>query len=122
MKKMFLLDAIGALVSILLLGLILPYFQEFHGMPLRVLYLLALIPVGYAVYSFYCFFCLKEHHAKYLRGIAYANLCYCFLTMGLMLYFFGELTWLGVVYFVLEMVAIVTLVVIELKVAEKGEV
>ena len=50
-----------------------------------------------------------------MRAIAIANLLYCGLTLGLVIYLHRELTPLGMLYFGSEIVIIVGLAIVELK-------
>ena len=62
---------------------------------------------------------IKENWKPYLKIIAYTNLIYCGLTLGLTLYFNRELTNLGLIYFFSELAVLITLAIIELKSASK---
>lgn len=116
-KQIFLLDAIGATASAFLLGVIFPAFEDFFGMPLTVLYILASIACLLAVYSFTCFFRQPENWRLFLRIIAIVNLLYCCLTLGLVIYFYEVLTIWGLTYFIGEMLLILLLVSLEFKTA-----
>jgi hypothetical protein len=112
-KHLFLLDCLGALLSAILLGVALPSFQPIFGMPHKVLYGLAGLACLFAIYSFWNYRWFKENWRPYLRGIAVVNLLYCGLTAFLTFYFRQELTKWGLLYFLLEMLVIIALVVIE---------
>lgn len=114
-KKLFLIDAIGALVSAFFLGVVLSGLQEKIGIPKHILYLLAILPVFFAIYSFSCYFFLREKQKFFLKGIAILNLMYCFLTIGLLFFHNRNLTWLGWTYFVVELIILFVLIRIELK-------
>ncbi len=114
-KKLFLIDAIGALVSAFFLGVVLSGLQEKIGIPKHILYLLAILPVFFAIYSFSCYFFLREKQRFFLKGIAILNLMYCFLTIGLLFFHNRNLTWLGWTYFVVELIILFVLIRIELK-------
>lgn len=88
-------------------------------MPLKALYWLAFIPCLFCIYSFVCFWRIRENGSPYLKIIAVANLLYCCLTAGLVIYFRQQLTALGILYFVLEMVVITVLSIVELKIASR---
>ena len=103
-KKIFLLDGVGALVS--------AFF-------LNVLYLLAIIPCFFAVYSFYCHFVLKNNWSVFLKIIAVANLSYCILTIGLLFVYYQSLSVLGLLYFLVEQMLIGTLIALEFKASSK---
>jgi len=116
-RQFFLVDSLGALITTMMLGLVLARFESIFGMPQKVLYVLASIALVFCIYSFLSYLLLKENWRPFLKIISIANLLYCFLSLGLVIYFFGKLTILGVTYFVLELIVILILVRIELKVA-----
>ncbi|QCW99168.1 hypothetical protein FGM00_03200 [Aggregatimonas sangjinii] len=116
-KRLFLLDGSGALVSAFFLGLVLPSFGPLCGMPKNVLYLLSVIACIFALYSFACYFFLRRNRKPFLRGIALANLSYCFLTIALLCRYSQSLTIFGWTYFGLELFIIGILIRFELKYA-----
>lgn len=116
-QKLFLVDSLGALLSAILLGLILARFEKIFGMPQNVLYILAVIPCIFTVYSFLCFLSKTAHWRPLMKIIAIANLLYCCLTAGLMVYFYQKLTVLGLIYFILEIIIVISLAFIEWKTA-----
>lgn len=118
-KQLFLLDGIGALVSAFSLGVILVQFESYFGMPQRELYFLAIAACFFAIYSFSCYFRLRKNWSPFLRFIAIVNLVYCAITFGLMINLYEKLTTLGLIYFLLELVIIIIIVIIELKTAAK---
>ena len=115
-KKLFLIDGLGALLTAVLLLTILARYEDRFGMPRNVVYFLSAVAFTYAIYSFCCSVLAKRSWFIYLRIIAIANIMYCCLTFGLMIYFFQVLTILGLVYFSLEIVVISCLVFLEFKV------
>lgn len=112
-KKLFLIDFIGAIVSAISLGIILPKLQAYIGMPLNVLYLLAIIPVFFFIYSFYAYLYANTNWKPYLRFIAIANFLYCCLTFCLLIFYKNEVTFLGVGYFILEIIIVILLAFVE---------
>lgn len=118
-KRLFLIDSLGAVITALSLGATLPYFQSYIGMPTHILYSLACIAGVFAVYSLTSHFRLPSNWRIFLKIIAVANFLYCGLTLGLVLYFWQQLTWVGVSYFLLEMMVIVVLATVELRVAHR---
>lgn len=116
-RNLFLADSLGALLSAILLGLVLARFESIFGMPQKVLYVLSSIAFVFCIYSFLCFLLLKENWRPFLKIIGIANLLYCFLTLGLVIYLYQELTVLGITYFALELIVILVLISIELKTA-----
>jgi len=118
-KRLLLIDSLGAMLSALLLGIVLGRFEAAFGMPRKVLYLLSGLAWVYAMYSFLCYWRVEEKWRPYMRVIAVANLCYCCLTIGLVIHYRQELTWLGWTYFLLEVVVILSLITMELKTVSK---
>nr|WP_294906062.1 hypothetical protein [uncultured Lacibacter sp.] len=118
-KTVFLIDSAGALFSAFMLGIVLANFKAFFGVPENVLYLLASIASVFSVYSFVCFLVNPKRPSFYLRMIATANLFYCILSIGLMIYLYYQLTAWGFLYFILEKLAILLLVFLELKTANQ---
>ncbi len=102
-KRIFLIDSLGALLSVFLLIAVLARFEELIGIPQRTLYFLAGIASFFAVYSISCSFFVIEKWKVYLKIIMLANAGYCLLTIGLMIYFFQSLTILGLAYFIAEL-------------------
>lgn len=118
-RKMFLIDGIGAAVSALFLGILLNSFQEYIGMPEYILIPLSLIAAVFAIYSFSCFFFIKQKSPLFLRIIAFSNLIYCLLTGGMVVSFQDQLTALGFCYFLAEIGLILGLVFLEFKVLKQ---
>lgn len=116
-KTLFLLDGLGALLSAFLLGVVLVRLETVFGMPRQVLYPLSFIAFVFAVYSFLNYLRFPVNWRARLKAIAIANLLYCCLTVGLMIYFRQALTLLGWLYFVLEIVVVTILATFELKLA-----
>lgn len=116
-RQLFLVDALGALLSAFLLGVVLVIFEPVFGMPCAILYVLAGVAVVLAVYSFSCYARFPRNWPPFLKIIAIANVIYCAVTLGLVVYLYEQLTGLGVAYFILEVIVISSLVRIEWKVA-----
>ena len=118
-RKLFLIDGIGAAISFILLRFILPKFQEFIGMPTSILSDLSLFAATLLVYSAYCYFDVKNNLTKFLLGLAIANYTYCLASFYFMIVYFTELTWMGISYFIVEKLIVLTLATLELKTALK---
>ncbi len=86
-------------------------------MPPAVLKKLALGALLLWGYSGICAFFLKNSSASFIKGIAVANLLYCILSLSLLVIYYAELTILGIIYFVAELLVIFGLVWLEYKVA-----
>lgn len=118
-RRLFLFDAIGALVTAASLSLVLTNLYPYFGMQVSILHGLAALASGFGVYSLCCSIMLKSGFKPYLLLIALANSAYCCLTFALILYYYQSLTMLGIAYFILEIAVIITLVLIELNVRKR---
>lgn len=118
-KSIFLLDGVGALVSALFLSLVLAPLQRWVGMPIRVLYALALWAGLYAVYSLACHRFADHGDPRWLRWVMRGNLLYCCATLLCVVRYSSELSAWGYAYFLSEMVVIAGLVGIERGVVAK---
>lgn len=119
-KTLFLIDGIGAVITALLLSQVLARYESVFGMPASLLYILAGVAACFAVYSLTCYWRIKEGGAAFLTGIAVANTLYCIATLGIVAYRFDNLTWLGVAYFIGEILVVMGLVSVELSAARKA--
>lgn len=118
-KKLFLIDGFGALLSAFLLGIVLVKFEPVFGIPAATLYVLAALPVFFAIYDFYTYFKANSKLRHFLKGIAIMNLLYCCLSIGLAIYHKGSITNLGWAYIAVEILIVVLLAILELKVARR---
>ena len=116
-RSLFLIDGLGALLSAFLLGVVLVRLESSFGMPSQTLYLLASIPCVFIIYDLVCYFQIAKNWAILLRTIATMNLIYCIISIAMIISHYQELTTLGWIYFLLEIVIIILLVVIEFKTA-----
>lgn len=114
-KIVFLIDGLGAFLTVVFLNTILRTFNEYFGMPLKTLTLLSIIALTFAIYSLSCFVFSDDKSQNLLRPIIVANLTYCILTIGLVIYFYSKLTTLGISYFVGEILILSALIHIEIK-------
>ena len=67
----------------------------------------------------YFFFVIKAKWTTFIKGISIANLLYCILTIGLIIFYHPQLTTIGIAYFLGEIAIICGLVYIELNVANE---
>jgi len=118
-KQLFFVDGLGAWVSAFFLSMVLAKFEPAFGMPLNVLIILALVPGFFVLYSFGCYFFLKDNWGPFLKAIAVANSLYCLVTIGLVIYHYDKLTFLGIGYFVIEILVVGVLIALEFKASSK---
>lgn len=114
-RYIFLMDGMGAILSAVLLALVLPFFVDLLGMPLETLFILSILPLGYAIYSLLCYLLDPFQWKFYLRVIALANFLYCLVTMVYLVLNLEQTTVFGELYFVLEMIIVASLATFELK-------
>jgi hypothetical protein len=112
-KSMFLIDGVGACVSAVCLGLVLPAVQAWVGMPSPLLYVLAAIAALFALNACAAYRLAGDHASRWLRLIMGANLLYCVLTASLVIWQRAALTGWGLAYFGGEIVIILGLVYAE---------
>mgnify|MGYP000002871267 CR=1 FL=1 len=114
-KNIFILDALGALVSILLLGGVLVYFENYFGIPKNTLYILASCPIIFVVYDLICFYFIHNQLDKHLKLVATLNLLYILLSISLAYFHTDSITWLGYIYIIGEIIILLALVLFEWK-------
>ena len=115
-KKLFLIDFLGAILTVFLLNVLIRNFNEYFGMPKEALDFLSIYAMCLFLYSLLCFLFLKKTWTVFIRGISLANLIYCFLTVGLLIVYDSQIKILGMIYFLTEIFIICGLVCIEFKV------
>lgn len=116
--RLFLIDGLGALLSVFLLGYVLVQLQEIVGMPVRTLYILASIPILFAIYDFICYTKLSADLSQFLRYIAFANIVYCLFSLVMLVNHKESLTFLGMSYFIIEILIVLVLAYIELRISK----
>lgn len=116
-KKLFLIDGIGALLSVFFLALVLPKFELYFGMPKNTLFILACIAAFFAINSLTIFLFTTKNLQLYLKAIAIANIAYCVYSLVVVVNNYTTLTKLGMVYFIVEIAVILLLALVEIKVA-----
>lgn len=115
-RKLFAVDASGALLSALFTAIIAWRFQQYIGLPAAVLKMLVIIAFILCTYSAACFLFAKHHWRAFIIAIAIANLLYCMLTLCLLGINYSSLTVTGIGYFSAEIIIISLLICLEFKV------
>lgn len=118
-KNIFLLDGFGALLTALLLFFILRTFNHFFGLQKNTLLYLSLIAFIFSIYSINCFFLVSNNWRSQLKIICIANILYCILTFGIILYYFQNISAFGIIYFLGEIMIIAGIVFLEIKTIKK---
>lgn len=115
-KQMFLIDGIGAVLTALCLGVVLPLFHEHIGLPKEVLIAMGGAGVFYGIYSFSCFFFIRSRYVASLKLLILANLLYCVASAAVVTFYVEQMTLLGLGYFALEVLVILGVVFLEMNV------
>lgn len=106
----FLLDGIGAVLSLLLLLVIVAPNPALFGLAQKTVVILALPILLFSVYSLSCFFIKPDDWQRFLSIIMVANLLYCLFSFILIIYYRQSLKPLGISYFLGEIIVIIVLV------------
>ena len=114
-NTIFRIDGIGALITAICLGVLMPKFPEVFHMPTEILTWLALIASFFATYSLACSVVKPKNWEPFLKAIAIANLSYCLVTAVLIFMYRGQLGLFDHGYFFGEIVIVVSLAIFELK-------
>lgn len=117
-KKLFLVDAIGAFISGILLFTISKSNLNL-GLADSSLEFLILIAFCLFVYSLTCFLYVRKNIGLFIRTMAFTNFLYCALTIGILLSNSNLLTRIGWTYFSVELIIIGLLIVFELRIARE---
>lgn len=116
-RKLFLIDAAGAILSIFLLGYILVELVNFFGIPLQALNVLVIFPCLYLIFDLFCILRRQLNIRLGLSVIASLNLFYCVLAVGSAFYFHDELTIFGWLFVISDIVVVMAVSIFELMVA-----
>ncbi len=117
-RSVFLLDGIGALISAIFTGLVLPRLYHWTGLPPSVAYAMVIFPLVYSSYSFGCYLFLKTTKRVMLIAIIIANLFYCFVST-VIIFILPSLTMWGSLILLAEIVIVLGVVAIEFNVYRK---
>jgi hypothetical protein len=115
-RRVFLADAVGALISFGLLFFLLRPNPAWFGMPDDVVLALALVAVALAAYSSACVL-QRAPLRPFLTALIVANILYCTATVVAVVLHREQLTPLGLAYFVAELLVIAALLAAELRTA-----
>ena len=89
--------------------------NQYFGMPQQILPTFSFTALSFFIYSLSCNLARPNNPHKFLLPVIIANLTYCMPTLSLVIYFWPNLPFLGITYFVGEILIVTALVSIELK-------
>ena len=113
--NLFLMDALGALLSAFLLRVVLVRLESLFGIPVPTLYFLASFPVAFAFFDGIVFLSKAAPVARYLKWLALFNLLYCLLSLTTA--FYHSISVLGWIYILVEVSIVASIAALELRVA-----
>lgn len=116
-RMIFVIDGVGAFTSVIMLGVVLIIFNDMIGMPPAFLAALACTAFFMAIYDLSTYHVATRFWRGFLRVIATANVLYSLASIALIIYFFNQLTNLGLIYFVLEVSIILILAMMQFRLA-----
>jgi hypothetical protein len=113
-RKLFLLDASGALISCLLIGFLqIPHIEVF-GIPPSAFRILLILAIGLMLFSSLCYFFLNTAQLKsFLRKLAWMNTTYLFITLFFIIQYSHQIRMTGWIYYSLEVMVMSLLIVVE---------
>ena len=119
---LFVVDGLGAALSAVMLGVVIPQMETFFGLPSQMLCILAIVPIVFLLYDFFCYLYLRRKVGMGLRIIASLNLVYCLLSLYLATCQHASITIFGWGYLFLEIIIIVALASLEFIVSKKAKI
>lgn len=114
-KRIFVMDGLGAWLSMVLLYWVLAPFEQLFGMPANIVYVLAGIAFGLFLYSAGCQFFIKSSWKPFIGLLVIFNAAYTLISLVLIILHADKLTVFGWTYFVLELIVIGVIIMIEYK-------
>jgi hypothetical protein len=118
-KRLFLIDASGALLSAFLLAFVLVEFEDIFGIPKKTLYFLAVLPCTFVVYDLFSYKAKPQKTSILLKGIALINITYCSLSVSFGIYHYQQITFLGWSYILIEVLIILTIAFFEWNIGKR---
>lgn len=116
-QKAFIIDAFGAMLSSIMLIWVLPNFQNLIGLPISSLYFLGAWAILFVLFSGSGIFIKPKKPEIYLKIVAGMNSFYSLLSLALVLYYFEQIQFFGLLYFIVELLVLVLLISWEFRLA-----
>lgn len=116
-RQLFLIDGLGALVSCIGLFLVMCFFANSFGLPKTALQVFLIVAIWLCCFSLTCFLFIKKRISFFLILIAVANFLYSALTIVLLFKNSSTITLIALIYFIIEIIIMVSVAIIELKTA-----
>ena len=117
-RKIFFIDAIGAIISILFL-LYLYSFEKLFGIPKSILIIFICVAIIFSIYSITVYFFNLLNWKFYLTIIAVLNIIFCLFIIYNIFKNLNTITLIGHIYLTAEIFIILILSTYELKLTRK---
>jgi len=114
-RKLFLLDGSGALLTALMLMLVLPKLDLLTGIDPDMITVMVLIAFLLTAMSLTFFFTYNQQSYKVLQVIGISNLLYSGIIVVVLLVYGSSMKPLGMTYFILEGLVVVLLGLVEIR-------
>jgi len=111
-NKIFVFDGMGAIISALFL-FTLTFFVNYFGIPKETLYLLASLPIFFALINLLGFYSKENHQRLLLKLIIFFNILYCLISIFFVWLHHDVITILGYIYVIIEILIIAIVVYVE---------
>lgn len=115
-KSIFLLDFVGAIVTIFFLRIVLVQLNHLVGIPLSTLNLLVIFPIGFAVLDLVGYVFFKNIGVQVLKLLILLNLLYCTVSVYHGFLNTDSITFLGWTYLIIEILIISFVVGLEYRI------
>ena len=112
-RRVFLADAIGALFTSMMLGVVLVQFESYIGIGTSTLFTLSTFVFALFIYSICIYFIKPQKWTVFLKIISALNLSYCVVTLFIVYQLQYRLTLFGNIYFIVEVSLIAIIVYLE---------
>ncbi|GAA4110869.1 hypothetical protein GCM10022393_08200 [Aquimarina addita] len=114
-ERIFLMDALGALLTSFFLCCILAQLESYFGVPIQVIYVLSGIAGCLFVYSIIGYLFSKTRWKSFLIILIICNISHLVVSLAMIVLHSEKLTAPGYTYFILECIVIIIVVAIECK-------
>lgn len=109
-RRIFAIDAAGALITAMILYWVGRYHSEYFGLPSSMLFLLSFLGFLLFIYSTVCYIIKMDKVKPFLNLLILSNITYCLITLFILIAYSQSLTTLGLIYFIIEITIISILV------------
>jgi hypothetical protein len=114
-RTVFLLDGLGAAVSVVVSGVVLPIYADALGLAPQVFHGFAALAFAFMLWSLGCRFLVRQIKGWMLQVIMAANTFYCLLS-GAVLMLHADITSLGRAVLLAEIIVVLSVVTVEMNV------